>query len=615
MTDRSAKGARAVAAVLFALAVLAADVALVRVFLAERSAARDSVTRERGLVERSAAVSLERWLEGELERAQGRLASVEADPLLDEEGIVLVENGALVLPRHPGAPERPRESDGARDDEGDRDLASLSTSVAASTTAPELEHAVRRFLEHRAHRRPSAAVDVEATLRVAEVLADRPDADPALVRALLIAGMNVGPSRIEPVAASVLRLHAEGDGDAEPAGLRLVALCRAASVDCARFEKRWEEMARPLPVVPTAIDGPRFFPSTGLYVEPGNEADPHAQVVGVLLGPGWRERVMEVLSGEARLLDDDRLELLEETGAVRAVLQSQRLEGISAAAERSFVAKSALLGVMNVMAAALVAAVLLERARRRRYEALRSQFVAAVSHELRTPLASMRLLVESMLARTEDAKARERLERLGSDVDGLDFLVENILSFTRLERGRLSPRLERVSLAEVAADVVARARAEAPGVTIDLDEQHAGVEEGPDARELDVLADPELLALVVHNLVRNAWQHNTRVGTNDKRARVRVERGGPSGVDDALARVIVEDNGGGVPEGERERIFGEFERGARASSRGTGLGLALCRQIARAHGGDVVLASTGPAGSTFVMTMPVGARSGASRRS
>ena len=134
---------------------------------------------------------------------------------------------------------------------------------------------------------------------------------------------------------------------------------------------------------------------------------------------------------------------------------------------------------------------------------------------------------------------------------------------------------------------MARARSEAPpSVRIELDVIGAA------AADAVVDVDSELVGLAVANLVRNAWQHNPRAGA-EKIVRVRVEPGA----------ITVADDGPGVPEADRARIFVEFERGSRAASRGTGLGLALCRQIARAHGGDVSLASTGPNGSTFVLTL------------
>ena len=98
------------------------------------------------------------------------------------------------------------------------------------------------------------------------------------------------------------------------------------------------------------------------------------------------------------------------------------------------------LGAVGLLGAVLLVAFGRERERRRRYLELRAGFVAALSHELRTPLASMPLQLEA-LERTADRRMDARLARLLKDVDGLDLLIENVLSYSRLERGRLTPRL------------------------------------------------------------------------------------------------------------------------------------------------------------------------------
>ena len=141
-------------------------------------------------------------------------------------------------------------------------------------------------------------------------------------------------------------------------------------------------------------------------------------------------------------------------------------------------------------------------------------------------------------------------------------------------------------LGEVAAEVVERARAVAPNdVRITLDIADVALVE----------ADSELIALVLANLIRNAWLHNPSEGRN---VIVRVDRARRA------SRVAVSDDGLGVPAADRARIFDAFVRGRTSASRGSGIGLALCRQIVAAHGGTCELASTGASGSTFVLEVP-----------
>ncbi len=622
-----------VAAVL--VAVFAADLALWREFVDERDAAVAAVADQRRLIVDAARSELRGRIDAKLADFEARARAIEADRLAPDEDLVLVADGAPVLPRPRAAPSPSPTAAEALFDAG-LDAAHTPTAAkggalagTAATLAfavrdagddDDLERAVRTFLEARAQERWTSSTSGAAALVVAKALVKSGNADPALVRALLIEGRAVGAARIVPVAVDVLNARDKGQlsaAGAERFAAALLQLCRDAGVDCARFRDRWREPAAPADAVLAAVDLTAAVerPAAGaavayaragvvavaggraLYFEPTGDGAGR----GALLDAARLSRdIAADLRGRSLLTTGDAVTLDlgapagagggHPTGArvaledVPVALESPRLDAVAASAAARFRLKGGLLGLMTAMAGALAAGVVVDRRRRRRYDELRSGFVAAVSHELRTPLASMRLLVESMLARSSDDKAREKLARLERDVDGLDFLVENILSFSRLERGRLVPHRDRVSLAEVAAEAATRARADGNAVvTVDVD------------GDVDVSGDLELLQLVVTNLVRNAWQHNPRA---DKRVRVRVA-GGPAG-----ASVVVEDDGPGVAEADRERIFREFERGARAPSRGTGLGLALCRQIARAHGGDVALASTGPDGSKFVLTLP-----------
>ncbi len=260
-----------------------------------------------------------------------------------------------------------------------------------------------------------------------------------------------------------------------------------------------------------------------------------------------------------------------------------------AAAERRYRIKLGLAGGTFSLALGLVAGVLLVQRARQRFVALKAGFVAAVSHELRTPLAALRLLAETLEQRLEGhAPARDYPRRMVREIDGLSFLVDNVLSFRRLDGGRVVPRRSPVGL----SDLLRSARAEA---ALHTETPVEIASEGTDGVTLD--GDAELLSLLVRNLVRNACQYNASAKV---RIGVRAWRG-----DDALF-VRVSDNGVGVPAARREVVFGDFVRGAAPSDRkgGTGLGLAICRMVMEAHGGSIRLSESGPDGSTFELRFP-----------
>ncbi len=181
--------------------------------------------------------------------------------------------------------------------------------------------------------------------------------------------------------------------------------------------------------------------------------------------------------------------------------------------------------------------------------------LANASHELRTPLARIRMGVEFLKSGTDSARSRE-LER---DIAELDALIEEILLASRLDAVTAADALEDLDLLALVAEECARY----PAVSLD------GV-------PVSMKGDARLLRRLIRNLLENAQRHGTPPVTVTLR------------IHDNMAEIAVCDGGAGVPDAERERVFEPFYRYARGEARGTGLGLALVRQIARRHGGDAV---------------------------
>jgi signal transduction histidine kinase len=198
--------------------------------------------------------------------------------------------------------------------------------------------------------------------------------------------------------------------------------------------------------------------------------------------------------------------------------------------------------------------------------------LANASHELRTPLTRI-----NMALAMSDADPRERAQ-LKADIDELDQLIEEILLASRLDAVRTPERAEEIDLLALAAEEAARYGIGVEGVS------------------LPVRGDRTLLRRIIRNLIDNARRYG-----GDTDPEVSVARAGPG-----FARIEVRDHGPGIPETERERIFAPFYRlaGSAETGRGSGLGLALVRQIARHHGGDVACAAAPAGGSLFSITLP-----------
>ncbi|GAA4471333.1 hypothetical protein GCM10023094_01860 [Rhodococcus olei] len=218
-------------------------------------------------------------------------------------------------------------------------------------------------------------------------------------------------------------------------------------------------------------------------------------------------------------------------------------------------------------------------------EALASarDFAAASAHELRTPLTSMRTDLEVLA--TVPLADGQRTEILHDLLATQRQVEATLVDLERLALGELADPSDRemVDLAELADRGVQESRRAHPGVAVDL---HA-----PD--QVVVRGLPAGLRLVLDNAVTNAVRHG-----DARRVQITVDRA------DGDAVLIVDDDGSGVPETERQAVFDRFVRGSTASSEGSGLGLALVAQQAALHGGAVAL-TTGPlGGARLTLRMP-----------
>ncbi|WP_019135893.1 sensor histidine kinase [Cellulomonas massiliensis] len=229
------------------------------------------------------------------------------------------------------------------------------------------------------------------------------------------------------------------------------------------------------------------------------------------------------------------------------------------------------------------------------------QFVADASHELRTPLASIRGYAE-LVRRSPDALPATTLAALGrveSESARMTVLVEDLLLLARLDAGRPLER-EAVDLRLLAVDALADAHAAGPGHRWELDLPEPA-EDGTDDDAFCVTGDEHRLRQVLANLLTNARVH-TPAGT---RVTVSLERaaGGPGEPGAVLLRVA--DDGPGIPESLRGRLFQRFTRGdgsRHRASGSTGLGLSIAQAVVAAHGGTITT-EDGP-GATFVVRLP-----------
>jgi two-component system phosphate regulon sensor histidine kinase PhoR len=237
--------------------------------------------------------------------------------------------------------------------------------------------------------------------------------------------------------------------------------------------------------------------------------------------------------------------------------------------------------------------VLHDATRLRQLESTRREFVANVSHELRTPLSLIKGSVETLLdgAASQPAIASKFLDIIDRHCDRLTFLIEDLLTLSRLESGQLAINYDTVPLRDHVSEVFDdfHRKADDRGVKLFND-----VPDGLHAR-----ADSDRLDQVLSNLIDNAIKYGRPGGT------VRIEGREVPGGD--LIEMAVADDGPGIPTEAAERVFERFYRVDTARSReqgGTGLGLSIVKHIIQAHGGEVRLETAPGKGAAFRFTLP-----------
>lgn len=224
---------------------------------------------------------------------------------------------------------------------------------------------------------------------------------------------------------------------------------------------------------------------------------------------------------------------------------------------------------------------------------LKTEFISVASHELRTPVTSLLLSVQLMQEGAVGPLSGDQLEVVAAqreDLERLDRLTRDLLDTARMDSGRMAPRLAMVPVAALVSDAAeaVAAQAQARGVSIDV-----SVEPGL----CDVQADRSQAARALVNLLSNAIRYTPEHGAVTVSAR--ASQSGAAGVE-----IIVTDAGPGIPPDYLPRIFDRFVQVPGAARGGAGLGLAIARTIARAHGGDIRAVSRLGNGSAFTLTLP-----------
>ena len=224
-------------------------------------------------------------------------------------------------------------------------------------------------------------------------------------------------------------------------------------------------------------------------------------------------------------------------------------------------------------------------------ENTRREFVGNVSHELRTPLSLIKGYVETLIdgAKDDPEVAMNFLQTIEKNTDRLTYLIEDLLTISQSESGQIVLNRQPTNLWEIVNDIFADLKPKANERSVRLQNNVA--------ENITVDADAGRLGQVLYNLVDNAIKYGRKEGN------IHVSANN----DSKEIVVCVQDDGPGIPQEARERVFERFFRVDKARSReqgGTGLGLAIVKHIIQAHGGRVWVESEIGLGSKFYFSLP-----------
>ncbi len=220
-----------------------------------------------------------------------------------------------------------------------------------------------------------------------------------------------------------------------------------------------------------------------------------------------------------------------------------------------------------------------------------SNFIDSVTHELKSPIASLKLYLQTMTRRSVDEKQQQDFHRfMLEDVERLDSLINHLLDAARIDRGVDPAPEERVRLDELLAQCASATciRYQLPTETV--------LVQSP-----EIMVNSQLIQLEI--LFRNLIDNAVKYGGSPPQVVVRAEP-----VDDARVEISIVDNGPGIPVEQRRKVFGRFVRlgnELERSTPGTGLGLYLVRNVARAIGGSIRVSDReNQSGTEFQVTLP-----------
>ncbi len=367
---------------------------------------------------------------------------------------------------------------------------------------------------------------------------------------------------------------------------RIIDLSQKYQVPFANFQKSALMTSPSLPNV-ESIRESSFVDFARWYIEP----ETAERLIGIKVN--LNKLVSEVekkmkttglLRGEDSISQENIAHGITPLRSIRLSVQSNSWESSLQKVYQRYYLKSGWIVACGIFAFAMIMLASLHQYRKHKYLSLKSDFLSAVSHELRTPLTSIRLIAETLESRLRNnPDAKDYPTRIVRDIDGLSLLVENILSYNRLQKGQWAIHKSLVDIQAIVDSINSE-------LHLHTNKQVSILLENID--HLKIIADSDLIKLLLFNLIRNSSHYNEH-----KHVEVKII-GDPS----LPTHLLVSDNGSGIDKSLWRKVFYDFYRIQKSTGqnvRGSGLGLSMCKRIMGLHQGKIRIIKSASTGTTF----------------
>ena len=574
------------------------------IFYIESENAKAELAARQTTLSQFAVKALQQILHSRLKFAQADIKQLSQDPLRPDQGLLYLNRGEQLLPRpvrHPQLTEhnakelytwvkqvQPLDLVIEKSTPWEERLYLLSSFKLAveNQDQNEIRWAFRDFREHRASGRIGPERDIPFTIAVLEYFLEKSDPEKSLIQGILRDGSIVEQEQGLFGLQRNLLLHRNHFSKDDFIFLRdkIIELSKLVSVEYQDFlqQSKSSSIAIELASLDQTVSGFKG----NWYIEPiGGE-----ELVGIsvdfssLIEQVRQEMLLlALINPEDSLHFDQTSDVFHPIAGLNIRIESDLWHSKTTEINELYWLKTGLLSICALLFVLVFILGAFTYIRERNYIQLKSNFVSTVSHELRTPLASLRLMSETIeRLGLENAKTKDYPKRITQVVSDLNFLVENILSFNRINKDTRKLQLSSFNINDIIQELEFELKTFG-SKKVKIDDTELG--------DISISADMELIRIMFRNLITNAIKYN-----RSKTVKIRMYI--PAVSDNIIA---FEDNGIGIPSDQWQHVFDESVRLKPNDpvATGTGLGLTICARIMALHHGHIEIYRSSDSGTCF----------------